>query len=71
MKALNRTRPTAARRFELASAGDGFEVVDNDGWPVTGCLSHREAVEERDILNAATVNGHAAVRTALGAAEEA
>ena len=59
-------------RFDLAPTIEGVEVVDTiDGRPVTGTFSNRAtALEAKTSLNAAFLNGRAALRIALGAYED-
>lgn len=70
MKLQNKTRSEAVqRRFEIGSAGDAWEVHDEDGRPVTGAMSYADAFSARDNLNEAALNGKKALRFALGAVD--
>lgn len=64
------TKPTDARRFDIASHGESYCVVDRDGREVSGLLSYGTAVAERDNLNAAAATSKRALARALGAVED-
>ncbi len=64
------TKPTDARRFDIASHGESYCVVDRDGREVSGMLDYRRAAAERDNLNLAAASGRRALARALGAVED-
>ena len=64
------TKPTDARRFDIASHGESYCVVDRDGREVSSLLSYGTAVTERDNLNLAAASGRRALARALGAVED-
>lgn len=57
-------------RFSVGTRIDGFEVVDNDGRPVSPILDFSQAARDlADELNAAALKGRSTLARALGAAE--
>lgn len=64
------TKPVNARRFDIASHGESYCVVDRDGREVSGLLDYGRAVTERDTLNTAAATSRRALARALGAVED-
>jgi len=63
-------KPAAASRFDIASHGESYCVIDRDGREVSGLLDYRTAATERDTLNTAAASGRRALARALGALDE-
>lgn len=56
-----------ARRFSVANTIDGYEVIDQDGRPVSGSYDFaNEPLEKAADLNEAVAAGPDALRLALG-----
>ena len=64
------TKPTDARRFDIASHGESYCVVDRDGREVSGLLDYGRARSEADNLNVAAATSKRALARALGAIED-
>ena len=64
------TKPTDARRFDIASHGESYCVVDRDGREVSGALDYGRARSEAENLNVAAATSKRALARALGAIED-
>lgn len=64
------TKPTDARRFDIASHGESYCVVDRDGREVSGLLDYGRARSEAENLNVAAATSKRALARALGAVED-
>lgn len=64
------TKPTDATRFDIASHGESYCVIDRDGREVSGLLDYCTAATERDSLNAAAATSKRALARALGALDD-
>lgn len=64
------TKPTDARRFDIASHGESYCVVDRDGREVSGLLDYGRARSEAENLNVAAATSKRALARALGAIED-
>lgn len=62
--------PIPRPRFSLNTAGEAYEVIDQDGRPVTTPRPFAEAVIARDLLNYQAPRG-VSICAAMGVAEGA